>query len=1406
MHAASPLVADSLAWVEPERGSFVTFVAKLELTWVNGGACAPKPASAIVSNDRHHDRSPLRSLEAAAELPPYLPHPEVLLIGSAWVPGSVAASALTVQLSLARSDVVFRKHVQVHGDRVHPDEAGLPFRTMPITWERAMRGANNPVGVEPDERQPNIIDPEVLARPAGLAPVSALWPVRRERLGQHPRPRLDVEPLELPAGFDGTYFQAARNDQWLTELVGDEWIGLDGLHPVLPRILTRLPGLHVAARLMDADWRITDELRLSPDRLVLDSNRQHATLFYRVVAPVELSRMSELTVLVGLGEPQGEVQWPNPEDPSTLCTHHAKRAPSLGLDARTLLSHDAPARAASGPIHVEELHDPDEPLGSTMAMRPVRTEQPIDETHPVDETIDVEDPEDEPFNETQALRAILPISEALPFHPDDDGQQHEDERDPAEEDFLSGTMKLKALKQLPKPLPFVEPSHVADEPTVDSSAPARRVRALPFDPPSEPGDQATASVATTKSDAIIDDLPTAEAGAPKKGMFDDEEHTAFQALPAKGPALPFEADPPAKKGAFDDEEHTAFESLPPERPALPFAAPAKKKGLFDDDEHTAFAPLPVRGAALPFGPAGSPPVRRVPAPSVPPAIPSLGAPSERPRAAAPQPSAPETRSASEHPSPHVPPTPPGPERLSETVPWISDAPLAVATIAWRIKPPQDSLTVIAKASFDLMHDAPARVSAHPELPGGDVFADDDPERGLLSASDFAIVKPMVDVLVRGHAYPPRGSATHMLATLRLRGKEALDRSIAVIGDRTWQGRSPSKPEPFASMPITYERAFGGPALRENPVGVGHGRARDATRALPNFELPARPIASPGDSPPPVCFGPIHPHWAARWGLLGTYDAAWFRTRWPYFAEDFDYRYFQSAPPSQRLSALSGNESFELVGLHPHHDRLRGELPGVRARCFAQLTPEAGGDFIELDLRIDTVTFDTDAAMVHVVWRGVRDVRDDEASEIQQLFATLEPLGAPLTADDVRARYLQALSREPAPSEAPTPSEAPAAYAIDEPTSETLAGLETKLDALQASLDADLEASGASTRPATSLGDLAERMRAAGATDEDVAELALALEDPPPPAEIDLRELVEQRIAAGESLAELDLRGADLSYLDLDGQNLCRSDLTGASLDHASFEDANFAEAKLVRANLTSVQANGATLTSADLTDAVMDHAVLTRSVLAGTTLLRAQALHADFSGSTGARAAFHEAKLNHARFDQAELGAADFSRADLDRTSFASAKLAEVRLYDATGCPSFLEADLTGARAEGVKFGGATFTKARADGSVWERAELSGASFRFASLAGASFVKACCEKTIFAGSDLSSARLRKSRMSGAFFSRANLMEASCEKADFSHADFRRANLHGSVFNESSLSEANLDGAILTYSTLERTQP
>src|SRR5204862_3276586 len=101
------------------------------------------------------------------------------------------------------------------------------------------------------------------------------------------------------------------------------------------------------------------------------------------------------------------------------------------------------------------------------------------------------------------------------------------------------------------------------------------------------------------------------------------------------------------------------------------------------------------------------------------------------------------------------------------------------------------------------------------------------------------------------------------------------------------------PLPFTSMPLCWERAYGGKAPGStafeprNPIGRGFGETRQQLhdQRLPNVEDPAAPIRRWRDRPVPAGFGALAGHWSPRRERAGTYDEAWRRQKLPLFPDD-----------------------------------------------------------------------------------------------------------------------------------------------------------------------------------------------------------------------------------------------------------------------------------------------------------------------------------------------------------------------------------------------------------------------------------------------------------------------------------------------------------------------------------------
>jgi hypothetical protein len=238
-------------------------------------------------------------------------------------------------------------------------------------------------------------------------------------------------------------------------------------------------------------------------------------------------------------------------------------------------------------------------------------------------------------------------------------------------------------------------------------------------------------------------------------------------------------------------------------------------------------------------------------------------------------------------------------------------------------------------------------------------------------TDLPLTKPGTDVLVHGHAHAPGGHpAPRVDVALRFSGRT---KTLAVIGNRTWRsgvlGPSLSEPEPFVTLPITYERAYGGTDgdawERRNPVGVGFATSANhlVGRPAPNIEDPSELITSWRQRPRPAGFGPIPRHWSPRLELAGTYDVRWEEERAPLLPTDLHEDFFYAAPVDQRVPGyLREGETIELLNLTPN-GYLRVVLPKVRPtfRTFF------GRESVEHHARLHTVIIEPEVPRVLLVW-------------------------------------------------------------------------------------------------------------------------------------------------------------------------------------------------------------------------------------------------------------------------------------------------------------------------------------------------------------------------------------------------------------------------------------------------------
>jgi hypothetical protein len=271
---------------------------------------------------------------------------------------------------------------------------------------------------------------------------------------------------------------------------------------------------------------------------------------------------------------------------------------------------------------------------------------------------------------------------------------------------------------------------------------------------------------------------------------------------------------------------------------------------------------------------------------------------------------------------------------------------------------------------------------------------------------IAFTKPSTDVVLIGHAFS--GGRSSVDVTLRV---GELRQTARVTGDRYWvktfTGIEASPAESFDTIPLIYERAFGGwdRSNRDtnkhafeprNPVGTGfrskQGRFEERIR-LPNLEDPRDPVRDYGQTIAPAGFGFTSPDWQPRAKFAGTYDESWMKERMPLLPQDFDRRFFNAAAP--RLIApcyLKGDEPVLVENASPR-GTLSYNLPGVPPpECRVQLT---GRRDVRVETNLDTVIINTDEDLLLLIWRGHLSLRNGP-HEIASILIEAEGISAQAT--------------------------------------------------------------------------------------------------------------------------------------------------------------------------------------------------------------------------------------------------------------------------------------------------------------------------------------------------------------------------------------------------------------------------
>lgn len=319
--------------------------------------------------------------------------------------------------------------------------------------------------------------------------------------------------------------------------------------------------------------------------------------------------------------------------------------------------------------------------------------------------------------------------------------------------------------------------------------------------------------------------------------------------------------------------------------------------------------------------------------------------------------------------------------------WVADnnTPLPIERGFQRDREGGEVWIVVLKGTFDVKPDGGLKLAEKQSPPARAAAWSGEPGKSsLLNDADFILGKGGTDVLVHGHAYAPRGRTTTAVDVALKAGP--LEKQIRVHGVRAWmRGRNapavvPGPARPFDRVALGYELAFGGTdpdpppgkpgGSTHNPVGVGFSYRPMSLvdRAAPQLEaIGGTPLTAGPFETPPLGFGPIAPHWAARASFAGTYDQAWKETRAPLLPPDFDERFWRSAPADQQMRGFAPpGLRVELWNFSPD-GYLALRLPEIKFQMRVLFTD---GEEIATAV-LHTISLEPDERRVHLVWHASR---------------------------------------------------------------------------------------------------------------------------------------------------------------------------------------------------------------------------------------------------------------------------------------------------------------------------------------------------------------------------------------------------------------------------------------------------
>ena len=264
-----------------------------------------------------------------------------------------------------------------------------------------------------------------------------------------------------------------------------------------------------------------------------------------------------------------------------------------------------------------------------------------------------------------------------------------------------------------------------------------------------------------------------------------------------------------------------------------------------------------------------------------------------------------------------------------------------------------------------------------ELFASDVYYADVGKSSLQYPSDYVNYKKYTDIIINANAISPNNKASNTWTC----GIEVYDEEQKLLIDynldiksevkytKALLGRNKEKEAKTLSVPIRYEKAFGGIIQKKskndeeeyiytngyNPIGCGKHKRKNISKITYDEQILYKDDHKQKDRIP-AGFGAIDKSWKSRLKYAGTYDDKWQKNQYPLPPKDYNDMFNQSSHPNLMLNThLKDNTKIILKNLIPNISFCTIYIPTLP--IINKINTYTGNIYNKMN--IDTVLIDID---------------------------------------------------------------------------------------------------------------------------------------------------------------------------------------------------------------------------------------------------------------------------------------------------------------------------------------------------------------------------------------------------------------------------------------------------------------